>query len=141
MTKLNERMIEAYSLVEFEKGLPAMLDEIEQMEIEIEPTKKTIASKKAEVKAFMIASGLRDYEGGDWKVALIEKVRKTLNVDLVQKAISKTMWERITKYVDPNNGKRPKKAYVETTSDTLTIKREADAVMVESLVEAKVEVN
>jgi len=138
MTKLNERMIEAYSLVEFEKGLPAMLDEIEQMEIEIEPTKKAITGKKAEVKAFMVASGLRDYEGGDWKVALIEKVRKTLNVDLVQKAISKTMWERITKYVDPNNGKKPKQAYIETISDTLTIKREADAVVVESVVPVEV---
>jgi len=138
MTKLNERMQEAYSLVEFEKGLPAMLDEIEQMEIEIEPTKKAIAGKKAEVKAFMVASGLRDYEGGDWKIALIEKVRKTLNVDLVQKAISKTMWERITKYVDPNNGKKPKQAYIETTSDTLTIKREADAVVVESVVPVEV---
>ena len=138
MTKLNERMIEAYSLVEFEKGLPAMLDEIEQMEIEIEPTKKAITGKKAEVKAFMVASGLRDYEGGDWKGALIEKVRKTLNVDLVQKAISKTMWERITKYVDPNNGKKPKQAYIETISDTLTIKREADAVVVESVVPVEV---
>ena len=138
MTKLNERMQEAYSLVEFEKDLPAMLDEIEQMEIEIEPTKKTIASKKAEVKAFMIASGLRDYEGGDWKVALIEKVRKTLNVELVQKAISKTMWDRIARYVDPNGGKKPKQAYVETTSDTLTIKREVDAVVVKSVVQAEV---
>jgi hypothetical protein len=131
-------MIEAQALVQFERDLPAMLDEIEQMENEIEPTKKTIAGKKAEVKAFMIASGLRDYESGDWKVALIEKVRKTLNVECVQKAISKTMWERITKYVDPNSGKRPKRAYVETTSDTLTIKREADAVVVESVVQAEV---
>ena len=131
-------MIEAQALVQFERDLPAMLDEIEQMENEIEPTKKTIAGKKAEVKAFMIASGLRDYESGDWKVALIEKVRKTLNVECVQKAISKTMWERITKYVDPNSGKRPKRAYVETTSDTLTIKREADAVVVESVVLEKV---
>jgi hypothetical protein len=138
MTKLNERMQEAYSLVEFEKGLPAMLDEIDQMEIEIEPTKKAITSKKTEVKAFMVASGLRDYEDGDWKVSLIEKVRKTLNVDLVQKAVSKTMWARITAYVDPNNGKRPKRAYVETTSDTLTIKREADAVVVESVVPVEV---
>ena len=132
-------MIEAQALVQFERDLPAMLDEIEQMENEIEPTKKTIAGKKAEVKAFMIASGLRDYESGDWKVALIEKVRKTLNVECVQKAISKTMWERITKYVDPNSGKRPKRAYVETTSDTLTIKREADAmVAVDSVVQAEV---
>ena len=138
MTKLNERMIEAYSLVEFEKGLPAMLDEIEQMEIEIEPTKKAIAGKKAEVKAFMVASGLRDYEGGDWKVSLIEKVRKTLNVGLVQQAVSKTMWARITAYVDPNGGKRPKKAYIETTSDTLTIKREVAAVAVDSIVQAEV---
>ena len=134
-------MIEAQALVQFERDLPAMLDEIEQMEIEIEPTKKAIAGKKAEVKAFMVAGGLREYESGDWKVALIEKVRKTLNVECVQKAISKTMWARIVAYADPNGGKRPKKAYVETTSDTLTIKREADAVVVESVVEAKVEVN
>ena len=134
-------MIEAQALVQFERDLPAMLDEIEQMESEIEPTKKAIAGKKAEVKAFMVAGGLREYESGDWKVALIEKVRKTLNVECVQKAISKTMWERITKYVDPNSGKRPKRAYVETTSDTLTINREADAVVVDSVVKAKVEVN
>ena len=131
-------IVEAQALVQFERDLPAMLDEIEQMESEIEPTKKAIAGKKAEVKAFMVAGGLREYESGDWKVALIEKVRKTLNVECVQKAISKTMWERITKYVDPNNGKKPKQAYVETTSDTLTIKREADAVVVESVVPEKV---
>ena len=132
-------IVEAQAMVQFERDLPAMLDEIEQMEIEIEPTKKAIAGKKAEVKAFMVAGGLREYESGDWKVALIEKVRKTLNVECVQKAISKTMWERITKYVDPNSGKRPKKAYVETTSDTLTIKREADAmVAVDSVVQAEV---
>ena len=132
-------MIEAQALVQFERDLPAMLDEIEQMESEIEPTKKAIAGKKAEVKAFMVAGGLREYESGDWKIALIEKVRKTLNVECVQKAISKTMWERITKYVDPNSGKRPKRAYVETTSDTLTIKREMDAmVAVDSVVQAEV---
>jgi hypothetical protein len=132
-------MIEAQALVQFERDLPAMLDEIEQMEIEIEPTRKAIAGKKAEVKAFMVAGSLREYESGDWKVALIEKVRKTLNVECVQKAISKTMWERITKYVDPNSGKRPKRAYVETTSDTLTIKREMDAmVAVDSVVQAEV---
>ena len=136
--QLNERMIEAQAMVQFERDLPAMLDEIEQMEIEIAPTKKAIASKKAEVKAFMVASGLRDYEGGDWKVALIEKVRKTLNVECVQKAISKTMWARIVAYTDPNGGKRPKQAYIETTSDTLTIKREADAVVVKSVVQAEV---
>ena len=131
-------IVEAQALVQFERDLPAMLDEIEQMEIEIEPTKKAIAGKKAEVKAFMVAGGLREYESGNWKVALIEKVRKTLNVECVQKAISKTMWARIVAYADLNGGKRPKKAYVETTSDTLTIKRETDAVVVESVIPAEV---
>ena len=117
-------ILEAQALVQFERDLPALLDEIALLEAQIEPTKKDIADRKAEVKSFMRASGLSEYESGDWRIALIAKVRKTRNVELVQKAVSKTMWERITKYVDPNGGKKGKNAYTETTSDTLTIKRE-----------------
>jgi hypothetical protein len=117
---------EAQALVQAEKDLPTMLEDIERMEEEIAPIKKDIASQRAIVKAFMVDAGLSAYDGYGWQVRLTSKVRKTLNVGLVQQAVSKTMWERITKYVDPNGGKKVKKAYVETTSNTLTIDREAN---------------
>ena len=53
----------------------------------------------------------------------IDKVRKNLNVDLVQKAVSKTMWKRIMDYTDPNGGKKPKQAYTETTFQSFEIKK------------------
>ena len=129
---------EAQALVQAEKDLPTMLEDIERMEEEIAPIKKDIASQRAIVKAFMVDAGLDSYDAYGWQVRLTSKVRKTLNEGLVQQAVSKTMWERITKYVDPNSGKRPKRAYVETTSDTLTIKREVEAVAVDSVVLAEV---
>ena len=137
---------EAQALVQVERDLPVVLEDIERLEKEIEPIKKDIASKKAQIRAFMQDTGSTEYEVEDglsrWRINLIEKVRKTLNVGLVQQAVSKTMWARITAYVDPNGGKRPKKAYIETTSDTLTIKREeVDAVVVDSAIEIKAEVN
>jgi uncharacterized protein (UPF0335 family) len=117
---------EAQALVQAEKDLPTMLEDIERMEEEIAPIKKDIASQRAIVKAFMVDAGLDSYDAYGWQVRLIGKVRKTLNVELVQKAISKTMWDRITRYEDPNGGKKVKRAYVETTSNTLTIDREVD---------------
>ena len=114
-------IVEAQALVQVERDLPVMLEDIERLEKEIEPIKKEIASKKAQVKAFMRATGETEFEVAEWRILLDNKVRKTLNVELVQKAVSKTMWERITKYVDPNGGKKVKKAYVETSSDTLLI--------------------
>ena len=117
---------EAQALVQAEKDLPSMLEDIERMEEEIAPIRKNIASQRAIVKAFMIDAGLDSYDAYGWQVRLIRKVRKTLNVELVQKAVSKTMWDRITRYEDPNGGKKVKRAYVETTSNTLTIDREVD---------------
>lgn len=114
-------IVEAQALVQVERDLPVMLEDIERLEKEIEPIKKEIASKKAQVKAFMRDTGETEFEVAEWRILLVNKVRKTLNVELVQKAVSKTMWERITKYVDPNGGKKVKKAYVETSSDTLLI--------------------
>ena len=123
-------IVEAQALVQIERDLPVMLEDIERLEKEIEPIKKEIASKKAQVRAFMQDSGETEYEVEDgmsrWRILLVNKVRKTLNVELVQKAVSKTMWERITKYEDPNGGKKVKKAYTETSSNTLLINREVD---------------
>ena len=117
---------EAQALVQAEKDLPTLLEDIARMEEEIAPLKKEIASRKATVKTFMVDSGLDRYEANGWNVKLIAKVRKNLNVDLVQKAVSKTMWERITKYVDPNGVKKAKNAYTETSSNTLVIEREVE---------------
>jgi uncharacterized protein (UPF0335 family) len=114
---------EAQALVQTERDLPSMLEDIERMEEEIAPIRKDIASKRAIVKAFMVDADLSSYDAYGWHVLMIEKVRKTLNVELVQKAVSKTMWERIAKYIDPNGGKKPKGAYTETVSKTLTIER------------------
>lgn len=132
-TREGDRMVsivEAQALVQVERDLPIMLEDIERLEKEIEPIKKEIASKKAQVKSFMRDTGETEFEVVDgmslWRILLVNKVRKTLNVELVQKAVSKTMWERITKYEDPNGGKKVKKAYVETSSDTLLINREVN---------------
>ena len=114
-------IVEAQALVQVERDLPVVLEDIERLEKEIEPIKKEIASKKAQIKSFMRDTGETEFEVAEWRILLVNKVRKTLNVELVQKAVSKTMWERITKYVDPNGGKKVKKAYVETSSDTLLI--------------------
>tara|TARA_Y100000310_G_scaffold35164_1_gene33258 strand:- start:3680 stop:4060 length:381 start_codon:yes stop_codon:yes gene_type:complete len=123
-------IVEAQALVQVERDLPVVLEDIERLEKEIEPIKKEIASKKAQIRAFMQNTGSTEYEVEDglsrWRILLVNKVRKTLNVELVQKAVSKTMWERITKYEDPNGGKKVKKAYVETSSNTLLINREVD---------------
>ena len=119
-------IVEAQALVQVERDLPVMLEDIERLEKEIEPIKKEIASKKAQVKAFMRDTGETEFEVAEWRILLVNKVRKTLNVELVQKAVSKTMWERITKYVDPNGGKKAKNAYTETSSNTLVIEREVE---------------
>ena len=120
---MTSRIEEAQALVQFETDLPGILDEIRDLEATIAPIKKEIARYKAEIKAVMVDSDIRFLEYPGWRVRLVAKVTRKLNIDCVQKAISKTMWARIVNYTDPNSGKRPKRAYTETPNDTLTIDR------------------
>ena len=127
---------QARSLAELAQQVPSILDEIASLEKDIAPLNTELKAKKATLKQFMIDAELEEFATDNGFVLnLIQKVRRNLNVDLVQKAISKTQWNRILLYVDPNGGKRPKMAFTETTSPTLTIK----AVEVEVEVGVEVE--
>jgi len=118
----------AVSLVERAKELPSILDRIAELEESLKPIKAEIDSGKSELKAFLKDAELSEFKTELFLFRFISKVRKNLNVDLVQKAVSKTMWNRITAYVDPNGGKKPKKAYTETTFNAFEIKKvEAEA--------------
>ena len=113
----------ARNLAELAQQVPSILDDIASLEKNIAPFNAELKAKKATLKQFMIDAELEEYATDNGFVLnLIQKVRRNLNVDLVQKAISKTQWNRILMYVDPNGGKRPKMAFTETTSPTLTIK-------------------
>ena len=114
----------ATSLVERAEELPSILDRIEALEADLKPIQDEIKANKETLKAF-----LKDAEVSEFTTAngfmfrFIDKVRKNLNVDLVQKAVSKTMWKRIMDYTDPNGGKKPKQAYTETTFQSFEIKK------------------
>ena len=113
----------ARNLAELAQQVPSLLDDIASLEKNIAPFNAELKAKKATLKQFMIDAELDEFATDNGFVLnLIQKVRRNLNVDLVQKAISKTQWNRILMYVDPNGGKRPKLAFTETTSPTLTIK-------------------
>jgi len=119
----------AVSLVERANELPSILDRIETLEAELKPLQDEIKANKETLKAFLNDAELSEFTTDNgFMIRFIDKVRKNLNVDLVQKAVSKTMWNRITAYVDPNSGKKPKKAYTETTFKSFEIKKvEVDA--------------
>ena len=113
----------ARNLAELAQQVPSILDDIASLEKNIAPFNAELKAKKATLKQFMIDAELDEFATDNGFVLnLIQKVRRNLNVDLVQKAISKPQWNRILMYVDPNGGKRPKLAFTETTSPTLTIK-------------------
>ena len=113
----------ARNLAELAQQVPSILDDIASLEKNIAPFNAELKAKKATLKQFMIDAELDEFATDNGFVLnLIQKVRRNLNVDLVQKASSKTQWNRILMYVDPNGGKRPKLAFTETTSPTLTIK-------------------
>ena len=113
----------ARNLAELAQQVPSILDDIASLEKNIAPFNAELKAKKATLKQFMIDAELDEFATDNGFVLnLIQKVRRNLNVDLVQKAISKTQWNRILMYVDPNGCKRPKLAFTETTSPTLTIK-------------------
>ena len=115
---------QARSLAELAQQVPTILDEIAPLEQEIAPTVAELKAKKATLKQFMVDAELERFDTDNgFVLKLVNKVRKNLNVDLVQKAVSKTMWDRITKYVDPNGGKKPKQAYTESSFPSLTIER------------------
>lgn len=114
---------QARNLAELAQQVPSILDDIASLEKNIAPFNAELKAKKATLKQFMIDAELDEFATDNGFVLnLIQKVRRNLNVDLVQKAISKTQWNRILLYVDPNGGKRPKLAFTETVSPTLTIK-------------------
>ena len=124
----------ATSIVERAKELPSILDRIDALEAELKPLQDEIKANKETLKAFLKDAEVAEFTTDNgFMFRFIDKVRKNLNVDLVQKAVSKTMWKRIMDYTDPNGGKKPKQAYTETTFQSFEIKK------VE--VEVKAEVN
>ena len=124
----------ATSLVERAEELPSILDRIEALEADLKPIQDEIKANKETLKAFLKDAEVSEFTTDNgFMFRFIDKVRKNLNVDLVQKAVSKTMWKRIMDYTDPNGGKKPKQAYTETTFQSFEIKK------VE--VEVKAEVN
>ena len=124
----------ATSIVERAKELPSILDRIDALEAELKPLQDEIKANKETLKAFLKDAEVDEFTTDNgFMFRFIDKVRKNLNVDLVQKAVSKTMWKRIMDYTDPNGGKKPKQAYTETTFQSFEIKK------VE--VEVKAEVN
>ena len=136
MTNANEinAFTKATSIVERAKELPSILDRIDALEAELKPIQAEIKANKETLKAFLKDAEVDEFTTDNgFMFRFIDKVRKNLNVDLVQKAVSKTMWKRIMDYTDPNGGKKPKQAYTETTFQSFEIKK------VE--VEVKAEVN
>ena len=124
----------ATALVERAEELPSILDRIEALEADLKPIQDDIKANKETLKAFLKDAEVSEFTTDNgFMFRFIDKVRKNLNVDLVQKAVSKTMWKRIMDYTDPNGGKKPKQAYTETTFQSFEIKK------VE--VEVKAEVN
>ena len=114
----------ATSLVESAEELPSILDRIEALESDLKPIQDEIKANKETLKAFLKDAEVSEFTTDNgFMFRFIDKVRKNLNVDLVQKAVSKTMWKRIMDYTDPNGGKKPKQAYPETTFQSFEIKK------------------
>ena len=114
----------ATSIVERAKELPSILDRIDALEAELKPLQDEIKANKETLKAFLKDAEVDEFTTDNgFMFRFIDKVRKNLNVDLVQKAVSKTMWKRIMDYTDPNGGKKPKQAYTETTFQSFEIKK------------------
>ena len=114
----------ATSIVERAKELPSILDRIDALEAELKPIQDEIKANKETLKAFLKDAEVAEFTTDNgFMFRFIDKVRKNLNVDLVQKAVSKTMWKRIMDYTDPNGGKKPKQAYTETTFQSFEIKK------------------
>ena len=114
----------ATSLVERAEELPSILDRIEALEADLKPIQDEIKANKETLKAFLKDAEVSEFTTDNgFMFRFIDKVRKNLNVDLVQKAVSKTMWKRIMDYTDPNGGKKPKQAYTETTFKSFEIKK------------------
>ena len=114
----------ATSLIERAEELPSILDRIEALEADLKPIQDEIKANKETLKAFLKDAEVSEFTTDNgFMFRFIDKVRKNLNVDLVQKAVSKTMWKRIMDYTDPNGGKKPKQAYTETTFQSFEIKK------------------
>ena len=114
----------ATSLVERAEELPSILDRIEALEADLKPIQDEIKANKETLKAFLKDAEVSEFTTDNgFMFRFVDKVRKNLNVDLVQKAVSKTMWKRIMDYTDPNGGKKPKQAYTETTFQSFEIKK------------------
>ena len=114
----------ATSLVERAEELPSILDRIEALEAALKPIQDEIKANKETLKAFLKDAEVSEFTTDNgFMFRFIDKVRKNLNVDLVQKSVSKTMWKRIMDYTDPNGGKKPKQAYTETTFQSFEIKK------------------
>ena len=136
-TTKQDTFTKATALVERAKELPSILDRIEALEADLKPIQDEIKANKETLKAFLNDAEVSEFttENG-FLFRFINKVRKNLNVDLVQKAVSKTMWKRIMDYTDPNSGKKPKQAYTETTFKSFEIKKvevEVEAEVVTSI--------
>lgn len=123
-TENQDTFTKATALVERAKELPSILDRIEALEADLKPIQNEIKANKETLKAFLNDAEVSEFvTDNGFMFRFIDKVRKNLNVDLVQKAVSKTMWKRIMDYTDPNSGKKPKQAYTETTFKSFEIKK------------------
>ena len=123
-TENQDTFTKATALVERAKELPSILDRIEALETDLKPIQDEIKANKETLKAFLNDAEMSEFvTDNGFMFRFINKVRKNLNVDLVQKAVSKTMWKRIMDYTDPNSGKKPKQAYTETTFKSFEIKK------------------
>lgn len=123
-TENQDTFTKATALVERAKELPSILDRIEALEADLKPIQDEIKANKETLKAFLNDAEMSEFvTDNGFMFRFINKVRKNLNVDLVQKAVSKTMWKRIMDYTDPNSGKKPKQAYTETTFKSFEIKK------------------
>ena len=123
-TENQDTFTKATALVERAKESPSILDRIEALEAELKPIQAEIKANKETLKAFLKDAEVDEFTTDNgFMFRFIDKVRKNLNVDLVQKAVSKTMWKRIMDYTDPNGGKKPKQAYTETTFQSFEIKK------------------
>ena len=123
-TENQDTFTKATALVERAKELPSILDRIEALETDLKPIQDEIKANKETLKAFLNDAEMSEFvTDNGFMFRFINKVSKNLNVDLVQKAVSKTMWKRIMDYTDPNSGKKPKQAYTETTFKSFEIKK------------------
>jgi hypothetical protein len=90
--------------------------ELKQFLADIDPTYKSEQTRESYSTSYRI---------GNKTIALIGKIRKTLNKDLVQKALTPIQWNKVIAYVEKNGNKgTAKKAYTELLHSEFVVKEE-----------------